>query len=219
MVCGTIRMLPPASDPVWEHIARHEAGHAVAYVLASLDLFDNTLGCQYVEIRPGRTDFRIDSRGHGYHCHGVCETSKIYESWRAETTRLLRDNERMRQFLPSRIRAAEWEIVACLAGPYAEWASRGCRGRDSLRWHTRWYGGADGDLEVVDAVFEDLCILTKRRASMTRLRARARQLVFDYAEAIDALTSVLLERQQLEHTDVISVIASYLPLREQALAA
>lgn len=215
----TIRMCPPASDPVWEHVARHEAGHAVAYVLASLDLFGNTYGCQYVEIRPGQTDFRIGSRGHGYHCHGVCETSKIYEPWGRETALLLRDNERLRQFLPNRIRAAEWEIVACLAGPYAELMSRGFRGRDSLRWNARWYGGADGDFETVDAVHDELCTLSKRRVSMARLRDRARLLVVDYAAAIEALTAALLARQRMQHAEVARVLAPFLDHQPEALAA
>lgn len=209
---GTIRFCPPASDPVWIHVARHEAAHAVAYILASLDIFGNARGLHSVQIRPGKTNI-VQGRRRPIYCWGVCESSGLYNG---TGTGIAEAYVKCKsEFIPQRIQAAEWEIVSCVAGPFADVFSQGCKSLHSMHWHSRLNRIGTSDFETAEAVFEDLRILAGRRAGWVKLLNRSRRLVLDNWAAIDTLASALLDRHRLEQDEVIAIVTNHLP----ALAA
>ncbi len=204
----TIRFCPPSSDPIWLHIARHESAHAVAYVLAAMDIFGNPRGLHGVQIRPGKTNI-VPGRTRPIFCFGVCESTGLYNG---VGTGIAEAYVRTKSpLILDQIKAAEWEIVACVAGPFADVFSQGCKSLHSMRWHSRLARVGTSDFEAAEAVFEDLRILAGRRAGWVKLLERSRRLVLDNWTAIDALATALLQKNRLEQNDVVAIVTDHIP--------
>lgn len=213
----TIRMCPPHDDAIWEHVARHEAGHAVASTLASLDVFGNHFGVQRVHIRPGKTNVASGRNGKSTYCWGLCESVPVYGGVGADIAKAYVKHNL--GAVPNRIRAAEWEIVACMAGPFADMLSQGFKSLDAMRWNAIYMRVGVSDFEQAEALFEDVRILAGRRAGMVKLMRRTRELVIDNWPAITSLADELMRVRYLEGEDVRKIIVPHLRQRHQALAA
>lgn len=214
----TIRMLSAhVDDDEWINIARHEAGHAVAAILGTIDVYGNTLGIHKVHIRPRGTNFFLSRKGLPIYAYGLCEMTGLYTA-SVGTAEFVKSTQP--KMADHYIKCAEWEIIGCLAGPYADMVSRGHKSLKSIHWNAICSGVGESDFESLFALFDDLKILAGRRAGLEKLKDRTRRLVLDNWLAIDRLATALMEENSMSCADVMSVIGDLLPDRQpQALAA
>lgn len=189
-------------EEFWNRVAYHEAGHAVANIMAERTLSGEPLSFDKVVIRPGITG-PLDGRGRdggeegllGRLCGGT-----IYDvngSWR--------DHYR------DPLARAELEIIIQLAGPFAE-AALFDRTKANMWATALLYCGGNRDYAYAEGhVFPDLCKLAGRRVSWRKLENRTRELVLECWPAIKAVAEHLLVKHELSAWEVYALAEPHLP--------
>ena len=169
--------------------AHHEAGHAVATVIAfrSAAWLPNgppplpVKSVEVTEVKPGRWG-------------GQCWGPDIYSTqWPDQ-----RINEPFRELM-------EWRIVISLAGPIAETIHRGQHAKDLLMFAYDCCG-ADGDIRQINEVRRDLHKLTGQRHRIDDFGERTLALVRANFPAVEALASALIEHKRVEGERIEQII-------------
>ena len=139
-------------------VAFHEAGHALASVLAFRAIGSGRRAIKYVEISEGEMPAGQWS--------GSCHGPDIYSpAWPVA------------RIAPQNRRKMEWQIVIDLAGPIAEAVARGERRKKYAGTFALFYCGSSEDFSHAGKVIADLCALTKRRQALRRFEQRALAVV------------------------------------------
>src|SRR5450759_648801 len=114
--------MPTSVDPMY-FVAAHEAGHAVAYILAHRALGRGYPSFHRVLIRRNSSSPYIDLKNRKVNCVGLCEAPDIYTC--GIGLALFKREPELRPGLKVEILSTmEWAILISLAGPFAEAASR-----------------------------------------------------------------------------------------------
>jgi hypothetical protein len=206
-----IPMMPSHVDPM-HFVAAHEAGHAVANILAHRALGRDYPSFDRIFIR---RDFRspyIDQKNREVNCIGMCEGPALYTpgiglhvfhanplsrpTWRAEI-----------------LTTMKWSIVISFAGPFAAAFSRNYRSRRDKRWTALLSCGASEDYRQAEAVLADYKEASKRRYGIRHFEERAWDLVGANQPAISALASKLLQYETLEYKEAHGIVVPYVNQR------
>jgi hypothetical protein len=173
--------------------AYHEAGHAVATLLAfrtaRLPMSPPKSIIKFVEIY-------IDGAAQW---GGLCFGPNIYATQWPEG----RINWKYRD-------AMEWQIVIDLAGGIAEAISRGERRKKEVFLFAACNCACDDDLKNAAAVLADLRKLTGRRYGGRRFADRARNLLLASWPAVDVVASALVETNRMEGAQVERIVGPWL---------
>lgn len=178
-------------------VAYHEAGHAVANVLA----FRHCALLPAPLPRAIIKDIAIFTEG--THLSGLCNGPGIYSTKWPER----RIQEAFRD-------AMEWHIVTMMAGGVAETIHRGRKGKRDLLANAFFQEGADGDLDEINLVMQDLEILDGKKPSNAfwqRLAVRTRDCLLVHWLAVDALAQALVKAEYLPGREAESIIDTALP--------
>ena len=198
---------PTTFDPMY-FVAVHEAGHAVAYILAHRALERDYPSFHRVFIRRDFSSPYIDGRNREVDCIGMCEAPDLYivgiglglfylepEPWPGCQNQILAK--------------MEWAILTSLAGPFAESASRDARSRAGMR-HTARLCGSEDDYGSAEAVLLDFTKASKLRRRISHFEDRTRDLVLKSWPAIDALAKTLLVKETLNYDGAYAVVEPFL---------
>lgn len=186
-------------------VSHHEAGHAVASILAFRALGRSYAAFERVLVRP---DFRlpyVDRKGRSVDCSGLCEGADLYKpkiglcifnmvpapraSWQAEI-----------------LQTMEWSIIISFAGPYAEAIARGCRSRRDKRWTALFSCGAENDYAQAETVLADYKQASKRRYGLRHFEERAWNLVLLQQPSINALATTLADRLSVDYDQAEKIV-------------
>ena len=167
--------------------AYHEAGHAVANVLAcrnaQLPPWDD-LGVDSAEIG-------VDGKAWG----GLCSGTTVYHA--AYVTRLPSWDWRD---------AMEWQLVISMSGGIAEAIHRGERRRRVVFQFARLNCGAHHDLADAEKVLADLRALPGRRYGQERYTQRALKLMLAHWPAVEAIAAVLIRDLRIEGSTIEELV-------------
>jgi hypothetical protein len=179
-------------------IAYHEAGHAVAAVLAFRH-------CQRPKPPPRQavSYIEIAARKAGRHpVLGCCDNRPIYSTkWQAS-----------RRIRPQWQEAMEWEIVINIAGGISEAIHCGESSQKAALWRAMISGSAFLDFVEIDRVLADLHELTGRRierpAVYRRYAARAMKLLKANWNAVEAIVAVLIRDGRIDGAAIEQAVRS-----------
>ncbi|WP_164759405.1 hypothetical protein, partial [Mesorhizobium sp. M6A.T.Ce.TU.002.03.1.1] len=103
------------------------------------------------------------------------------------------------------------EIVACLAGPFAESAFEGYLDPRDMAMNAS--DGNEGSSDYADAkrIYGELRFLMPRRPRWRRIEDRTARLVLDHWSAIEALAAHLLVKHDLQFDEALTIVAPHLP--------
>lgn len=169
--------------------AYHEAGHAVAAVLAfRFACTPNTRPPLPVKI------VNIFEEEAGW--AGECFGPDIYSTaWPVERiTHAWRD-------------AMEWQIIINMAGPIAEAIYRGEKRKSDVLWFAVFYCGARQDVDEAGKVINDLRKLTGRNHGEQRFAERARDLLLNHWPLVDAIAEALIRDHSVVGEEIEEMIA------------
>jgi hypothetical protein len=173
-----------------EFVAHHEAGHAVAIVLA----FRTAAWLPYPppSVRVRSVEITEDTPGQW---GGNCVGTNIYSTrWPIECIA-----EPYRDLM-------EAQIVIHLAGGIAEAVHRGERRRQEVLAFAASNCSIDGDLKQARAVLADLRRLTGCRYDEQRFAERALALLLAHWRAVEALAAALVEDHRIEGDQVEAIV-------------
>ena len=170
-------------------IAYHEAGHAVANVLAYRNAQSRTASrC----CRASNTPVTCTRKGK---VGGLCFGSKVYRAEYAVQAPHWRWQDAM-----------QWQIVIDMAGGAAEAIHRGERNKRGLMWFALLNCGTDGDLEDADKVLADLNALTGKRYGLNRFVIRAVELLRANWGAVEAIAAVMIRDGHIDGAEITAVV-------------
>jgi hypothetical protein len=170
-------------------VAFHEAGHALASVLAFRAIGSGRRAIKYVEISEGEMPAGQWS--------GSCHGPDIYSpAWPVA------------RIAPQNRRKMEWQIVIDLAGPIAEAVARGERRKKYAGTFALFYFGSSEDFSHAGKVIDDLCALTKRRQALRRFEQRALAVVLAHWPAVSMLAAALIEAGRLDGDQVEQIVTA-----------
>jgi hypothetical protein len=199
---------PTTSDPM-RFVAAHEAGHAVAYILAHRALERDYASFHRVFIRRDFSSPYIDHKNREVDdCSGMCEAPDLYAP-RIGLMVFYQEPEARPGLRLEMLAKMEWAILTSLAGPFAEAAARGVHSKANMRLTARFCWG-EADFEAAEAVLQDYEKASKRRRSILHFEERTRDLVLKSRPAIDALANTLLVEETLDHDDAYAVVEPFL---------
>lgn len=170
-------------------IAYHEAGHAVAYVLAYRNVHLPPLNpppsVKHVSI------VRQEDGKFG----GLCFGSNVYRPEYAAN-------------LPQWPwqHAMEWQIMMNMAGGVAEAIHRGERRQRHVMWFALFDCGTESDLENAEKVLADLRELTGSRYDLQRFVVQTLKLLLEHWPAVDALALRLIEARRVEGDELLRIV-------------
>jgi hypothetical protein len=197
----TLQQHTMISDQMMYRIAVHEAGHAVAYVLAYRDLGQEYAAFERVLIRRDPNTPHVGRSGRAIKCVGIVEAQYIYPP---------KIGVAMCEQLPKQrdhiIRQMEWCMIISLAGPFAEAVAIGNRTKSRMRYIALFSCGSDQDYQQAERVLIDYKQVMRRQYGIGRFEDRARELVLDQWPAIDALAQALLKSDVLEYEAAHAII-------------
>jgi hypothetical protein len=205
-------MLHKSPLPSNNHIhftSHHEAGHAVASIVASRALGRSYASFERVFVRPDLNSPYTDRKGRSIDCAGLLEGSDLYtpkigllvfnaepaprETWQAEI-----------------LQTMEWSMIISLAGPFAEAIARGYRSRRNKRWSALFSCGAKEDYRRAEEVLEDYKQASKRRYGLRHFEDRAWDLAVLQQPAIDALASSLSSHLSVDYEQAHEIVVPLL---------
>ena len=169
--------------------AYHEAGHAVAIVLANRNAHlppEDGLGIEFAEIVVAP-----DGKAWG----GTCFGSEVYNP--AYVTRLPSWDWRD---------AMEWQIIMNMAGGIAEAIHRGERRQRHVFQFAMLNCGVHLDLADADNVLADLRTLTGHRFRLERYARRALKLTLANWTAVEAIAAVLIRDMHIEGSAIEKLV-------------
>jgi hypothetical protein len=170
--------------------AYHEAGHAVATMLA--------FRTARLPMRPPKRIIKfieITAEGSNAQWGGLCFGPNIYAIEWPEGRIDWKYHEAM-----------EWQIVIDLAGGIAEAISRGERRKKEIFWFAAFNCACGDDLKSAAAVLADLRKLTGHRYGERRFAERARDLLLANWSAVDALASALVDVERIDGDQVEKIV-------------
>lgn len=186
--------------------AVHEAGHAVAYVLAFRALGREYAAFDRVFIRQSSSSPYIDRRGRSIKCLGMCEGPDLYTPINGLSVFNMAPPNLKAEILVT----MEWSMIISFAGPFAEAFSRNYRSRSDKRWSALFSCGASEDYAQAEAVLADYKKASKRRYGIRHFEDRAWELVVANQPAISALASKLLRHETLEYKEAHKIVVPFL---------
>jgi hypothetical protein len=157
-------------------IAYHEAGHAVATVLA----FERVRSPNLPPPPPIKHVSILEDAAGKW--SGICFGPQVYTTQWPDT----RIGGQWRD-------AMEWQLVIDAAGGIAEAIHRGERNKRDMMWFAIFNCGTDGDLENMEAILTDLRRLTGRRHTLQRFYERACVLLREHWAAVERIAAALIE--------------------------
>jgi hypothetical protein len=206
MMYGTFTMTPTSVDPMY-FVSVHEAGHAVANILAHCTLGRNYPSFNRVFIRRNFSSPYIDRRGREIDCSGLCEGPNLYTPGIGLGMFNLEPRAGWKKEILSTM---EWSMIISFAGPFAEAFSRNCRSRRDKRWAALFSCGASEDYAQAESVLADYKKASKRRYGIRHFEDRAWELVVANQPAISGLASKLLQHKTLEYEEAHKIAAPLL---------
>jgi hypothetical protein len=209
-----ILMKPTAVDPM-HFVAVHEAGHAVASILAHRALERDYPSFHRVFIRSDFSSPYIDGRNREVDCAGMCEGSGLYAPG-IDLGAFYLEPEPRPGWKFETLARMEWSIFISLAGPFAEAATRGFHSKANMLLGALFHCGSGDDFRAADAALLDYKKTSRRRRGMPFFADRTRDLVLKSWRAIDELANVLLVKETLDHDAAYAVVE---PLLEAKIDA
>ena len=209
------KVMPPTPitvDPMY-FVSAHEAGHAVAYIMAHRALERDYPSFRRVFIRREFSSPYIDDRNRKVDCIGMCEAPDLYNV-NIGLGLFYQEPEPCPGWQNQMLRKMEWTILTSLAGPFAESASRDARSGAVMRHTARRLCGGEDDYSCAAAVLLDLTKASKQRHRISHFEDRTRDLVLNSWAAIDALAKTLLINESLDYDSAYAVVE---PLLEAPL--
>lgn len=181
----------------WLHIARHEAGHAIAHLREPGGYFSRVL------IRPGEDKVYVTDRGSHFHGAGLVDAPPRYIPLPAGVPL---SREYFSAIGGERIKAMELAILSTLAGPVAEAVSRTpCIKATEIIGRVARSAYAYRDRQTLKRLF-----IEHGFATGCNMRAefhdRAYELVREEWHSIVAIADELLIRHRLEFEEVIAIL-------------
>lgn len=170
-------------------IAHHEAGHAVANVLAYREAHLPP------SLRPSVKYASILREDDGK-ASGICFGSSVYRPEYASSLPNWRWQDAM-----------EWQIVIDLAGGVAEAIHRGEYRQREMFWFVLLNCGTEQDLENAEAVCADLQALTGRRYGLQRFVRRALKLLLANRPAVKAIAAALIRDRYIDGSEIEREVA------------
>lgn len=205
---------PTNVDPMY-FVAVHEAGHAVAYILAHRALDRDYSSFHRVFIRRDFSSPYIDDKNRVVDdCSGMCEAPDLYAPGIGLMV-FYQEPEARPGLKLEMLAKMEWAILTSLAGPFAEVAARGVHSKANMRLTARFCGG-EADFEVAEAVLVDYKKTSGRRRCIQHFEDRTRDLVLKSRPAIIALAKALLVRETLDYDDAYAVVEPFLEVPHDA---
>jgi hypothetical protein len=199
---------PTSVDPMY-FVAAHEAGHAVACILAHRDLERDYPSFDRVFIRRNYSSPYIDRKGREHKVCGMCEGHALYTA--SIGLRVFNIEPEPRPGWKREILGTmEWSMIFSFAGPFAEALSRNSRSRSDKRWVALFSCGASQDYRQAEAVLANYKRASKRRYGIRHFEDRAWELVVANQPTISALTSKLLQHETLEYEEVQKIVTPLL---------
>ena len=200
--------MPTSVDPLYS-VAAHEAGHAVAYILAHRALGRSYPSFHRVLIRRNSSSPHIDLKNRKVNCLGLCEAPDIYTCGIGRA--IFEREPELRLGLKVEILSAmEWSMIISFAGPFAEAIYRNHLSRRDKRWAALFSCGASEDYAQGEAVLADYKQASKRRYGIRHFEDRAWELVVANQPTICALASKLLQHETLECKEAHKIAAPLL---------
>ncbi|MDF3169789.1 MULTISPECIES: hypothetical protein [unclassified Mesorhizobium] len=184
-------------------VAHHEAGHAVAAIVLHRQTFDDDHELPafssvsiYPDVGDGECGGVVEGAGF-YSAQGF--TSKRKPIFEDDMDRCLERDDAIR------------EIVACLAGPFAESAFEGYLDPRDMAMNAS--DGNEGSSDYADAkrIYGELRFLMPRRPDWGRIEDCTARLVLDHWSAIEALAAHLLVKHDLQFDEALTIVAPHLP--------
>jgi len=174
-------------------VAYHEAGHAVANVLA-WQYADHT------DEVPERLLTRVDIFEPGLRFGGFCGGPPVYSTqWPAHE----RIHARWRS-------AMEWQIVFGMAGGIAEAVFRGELRQGKVYGFASANCGMKTDMAELSDVMDDLYLLTRRRHGPQRFAVRTLRLVQAQWPAVEVLAKALQANNYINGDDAQQIVENNL---------
>jgi hypothetical protein len=190
-------------------VSHHEAGHAVAYILAFRALERSYPAFDRIFVRPDFSSPYVDRKGRSIDCAGLCEGPNLYTpkiglipfhmvpaprpTWHAEI-----------------LQTMEWSMIISFAGPFAEAIAKGLRSRRDKRWNALFSSGAEEDYRQAEAVLADYKQASKRRYGLRHFEDLAWDLALKQQSAIAALASSLFSQLSLEYDQAHEIVSALL---------
>jgi hypothetical protein len=191
--------------------AIHEAGHAVAFLLAYRALGRDYRPFHRVLIRRDISKPYIDDRGRERQIRGMVEGPDIYSTLTGPSVYELSIQQGMSELTAIMLATMQWDIVISLAGPFAEAVIVGDWTKTHMSWTAYFYCGGRDDLAHAETVLDQYRVATKRRCGLTRFEHRTRELVLSAWPAIEVLAAALLEAEVMEYDEVAAIVLPLLP--------
>ncbi|MER9965563.1 hypothetical protein [Mesorhizobium sp. M0060] len=180
----------------WSAVAYHEAGHAVAYILFNRRVFGDDPEF------PAFESVHIDNiRGPGF-----VKGNFLYST--REYTGIAGDIDMARRIERD---WAIWEIIACLAGPFAEAAFDGYHDPFDMAMEANDMNEGSSDYVEAERVYSDLNFLMSRRPDWGNIEDRTARLVRECWPAIEALAARLLVKHDLQFDEALEIVVPHLP--------
>lgn len=201
-------MTPASADPMYV-VASHEAGHAVACILAHRALGRDWRSFERVLIRRNFELPYIDRKNREIDCSGLCEGPAIYYPGIGLGTFNLEPEPRP-GFKVEILATMQWSMVISLAGPFAEAAARDVRSKRSMRFTALLGCGGKEDYRAAEAVLPDYRKASKRRHGIRYFEDLARDLVLKQSHVIVALAKALLVNEVLDYDEAYAIVAPLL---------
>lgn len=195
-------------DPM-RFVAAHEAGHAVAYILAHRALGRHYASFKRVLIRRDYSLPYIDDRGREISCSGICEAPDLYQV--GIGLGLFNHEPELHPGLRNEILGTmEWAILVSLAGPFAEASFRGDHSKRRMRYTALFHCGSKDDYADAEAILPDYRKASKRRHGLRHFEDRTRELVLESWPTISTLAKHLVKKEALDHAEAYAIVAPLL---------
>ncbi|WP_292578144.1 hypothetical protein [Mesorhizobium sp.] len=191
-----------ASQPL-APVAHHEAGHAVAAIVLMRQVFDDdrefpAFSSVSIYPDPGDGDYLgVVMSKCFYSAQGF--TSKRKPIFQDDLDRYFERDGAIRQ------------IVAYLAGPFAESAFKGYLDPFDMAMNASDENEGSGDYANAERIYRELRFLMPRRPDWGRIEDRTARLVLDHWSAIEALAAHLLVKHDLQFDEALTIVAPHLP--------
>jgi hypothetical protein len=186
------------NDPMY-FVAAHEAGHAVASMLAHRDLGRSSAPFRRILIRRDFSSPYTDRKGREINCSGLCEGIALHSAG---------PNPGIPYF--EILAEMKWEMIVSFAGPFAEAFSKNFRSRRDKHWNVLLSCGARKDYATAEAVLADYKKVSRRRYGLLHFEELAWDLVIANQPAISALSSKLLKHETLDYKEAHRIAAPLL---------
>lgn len=182
-------------------VAYHEAGHAVAFVVADQTKF----GVEHASNL--RSLVFVEAQGAMGGGTGLARAFMDYSHVVGSAHRGIKHIDHEHPLAPSLVAAMEHDIFGYLAGPYAQVVfEQGPQPSGALRASARRIEEAQSDFVMGVRLHLEVSRIRRRRRRFSDMEERAYTIVMKCWPAIADLASTLLDERFLEGTDVYKIV-------------